>query len=104
MNAETPPREWLYAFGASLCCWYLPHLPLLFLGAPDPRILLVFPLLPGVLLSGLFGASAPVIALASAAFVFATAFAWRRSPKRRAFIAAVTLVLAAFNAFVLCLN
>ena len=95
--------EWLYAIGASLCCWYLPHVVLLFWGDPRPEILLLFPLLPGALLSG-FGAPLPAVMFAAGAMVLASAWAWRRAPNRRAFIAAVTLVLASFNALVLGLH
>ena len=87
--------EWLYAIGASLTCWYLPHVVLLFWGDPRPEIMMRFPLLPGALLPGV-GAGA----LLAGTLVLATAWAWRRAPDRRALIAAVTLVLASLNALV----
>ena len=112
-DAERPEAGWRYALGASLCCWYLPTIVPLFVGplvdfeSGRALYLRFMFLVPGLLLAKL--ATIPIGAIESigvAGFVTlllvgGVAVAWNRLPHRRAFTAAVTLVLASFNAYLL---
>ena len=112
-DADRLGAGWRYALGASLCCWYLPTIVPLFVGplvhfeSGRALYLRFMFLVPGLLLAKL--AMIPLDqteAIAVAGFVTlllvaGMAVAWNRLPHRRTLLAAVTLVLASFNAYLL---